>query len=404
MENTGINAEEIEKERKKETFDRSKGNSTAKGCDGKRKHYFTGKYKKKRAKRSNNKNFNEGDVLIYESAGTRLFKGVVKEKCDMHEECYLVKPNINADQRIDHVPACASPKDVTTLQLSDPDFVVGALILFTWQILDDGFVELRHGYIAEVNEDYCWVVTNEQNLIRVGREEMCKCLAPAPVNKQMPAHSRVGQENINVVRLVMQACRTQMETITMTYQKTKTELEEAIDDNLELNSKNLRLAELLEQSLTTIQTLQEQLLDKVKFTQTHHTLQQVISDQQDKLDNKSEYILTLEQDIHALREDYQEQQTSLESTIQELKANIAKLENENDELKETIHLQRNRGGGLQKNPQMKADDNVIGLREELQKRYHTFIRIEKPTKPSSNTTLDKKTLKRRAEKIHEVSP
>ena len=91
--------------------------------------------------------------------------------------------------------------------------------------------------------------------------------------------------------------------------------------------------------------------------------------------------MTLEQDIHELRDDYQEQQTSLDSTIQELKANIAKLENENDNLKEMIHLQRNHlGGGLQKNPQMKADDNVIGLREELQTRYQTFIRTTQEDK------------------------
>ncbi|XP_072032273.1 uncharacterized protein [Amphiura filiformis] len=85
---------------------------------------------------------------------------------------------------------------------------------------------------------------------------------------------------------------------------------------------------------------------------------------------------------------------------------MAELKKENSTLKDAnniLNQQKRQRNSLQKNPQM--DENtpdVIGLREEKRKKYQTFIRIDRPSKPSSDVNLDKKTLKRRADRIHEV--
>ena len=392
----------------KDRLDKSKGCGNMEGWKGKRKSYFKGKHKKHKKSKKTELQLDVNELVVYKSAAGRLFKGVVTKKCDVcTESCYVVKPEADSHpDREDHVSLKSAPNMIKNLTILDAELVPGTSVLCTWQVLDDGFVECKPAIIVDVHEGYCWLETMNNDLVRVGKDEICK--SPVPVQIINPAQSATttNHQNVNVIRLVLHATQAQLNTTRLVYDRTKSDLENTNVTNLELGEKTQKLDELLQQSLGKIEELNKQLSNAVTATQKEQTLYMLITEQKDILDTQAKHIIALEKTILDVRQEFQAQKEE----INLLKNRVNGLQNTNQELSAENNVLSDRNAFLAAQQQATLrpkpegtheNQDVVMLRGEKKKSYQSFIRINKPTKTSK--TLDKKMLKRRADKLHEAS-
>ncbi|XP_072022414.1 uncharacterized protein [Amphiura filiformis] len=400
-----INKENDIGDARKDRYERSKGCMNAKGWNGKRKPYYTGRHRKHKKRKVDQLVFVKDDVVVYESAGGKVFKGVVFGKCEtcIHTGgCYLIRPeSASNDGRLDHVTATSNPRLLESLLINE-ELKANMTVLVTWQELEDGFVELKPARLVDVQDGFCWVHTKDGNLFRVGKEEMCNILEESQ-SIHYTNRTRVNEENVNVIRLVLHTTQTQLNQLASTYTNVKAQLEYAVQNEQELSQKNVELSHLLKESIEKIQELEKQLSNSLTQNQANHTLYNLVSCQNELLDEKAKQILDLQKNITNLREEHQQQQQELHNRITALEEELKQTQNEtketNAEKDALVHMLKAQHKASLKPDPYQSNNQVIGLRKD-KTRYQTYMKVELPMKRSSVTNI--KTLKRRAEKLHEI--
>ena len=359
-------------------------NMFAKGSAGKRKHYFTGKRRKKQ--KTKTEQVSEGDVVVFESRD-RLFKGVIcgRSDDDVVGDCYVIKPDTDSERK-DFVPYNSNVKPLSELHLAENDIAKGLSVLVTWEELD-GFISLEPAVILEVCDTHCWVKAKDGNAQQVNKDEMCrlprKDLA-LPDDEAITC--TVDESNINVIRLVLHTTQQQLVQVTETYHRTKQELSAVSSNGHELASKNIELNNICVEAIEKVQALEKQLSSAVTKSRGDHTLYNVISEQKQMLDYQSMKIIALEKQIITLREEHQTQQASMATQIQV-------LQEENAQLQQTITAT---GQWVQQ----ASKPGIVKVRGGLTKPT-SYLQVDGVTKRS--TCVDRKTLKKRSEKLNEVS-
>ena len=416
----GVNSEECQGKRKRNStcdkeVDRARGNMNAKGCQGKKKKYYNGGKKKKRKSEIK---LQPGDVILYQCAG-KIFRGIVKQKSENHQNAYIVYPNENcAGDRFDYVTWQSYPTTMDSLRITEDDLVLGNTVLISWQEYENGFVELIPAQVVEVQERTCWVKPHSSKskvCVHVTLDEVCRTFKQTQIlHGNVQVDSVDSEESrLSATQLILSVTQQQFEQLLFTHERTKEKLHASRLSEQELRKRNMELDQLLVDALTTVGTLEKELNARVNTDQVDNTLYQVISRQKDELDFKSHELLTANNKLETLREKYQYLHEQLEKSQKEAQKHITELRQRNIELvnsnehlaKETVTLKGrldemlcDRGKFLEKRPNLTPGAD-LSVRVNGQKTQ-SFLKLSDIKVPSSRA--DEKTLKLRADRLSKV--